>query len=287
MKSDKDNSCAVLYSGGTDSTCSAALMAEKFAVVHLLTFYQNKKPQTGQIEKTIAKLQKKFPKTRFVHRVIETTRLVEHLSYDRYLAYFFRHGWLVLSTPGFTTLSWHMSAIIYCRKNGVAVVADGLTRELMHFPGHMDAVIKIFKKMYEGFGISYINPVRSWKTPPDQQFIDRLIVDQHGFYLPGGPAKTGLAGTTGQYLYKLGVMPNPNVKGSSLDHRMQFDCYPFVLYNMVVFWLYLNFASYENLCLKMAELFLEKTRDAKILLEGYFQKGKTSRLASLLDKAFL
>ena len=30
--------CAVLFSGGTDSTCAAALCAERFGEVHLLTF---------------------------------------------------------------------------------------------------------------------------------------------------------------------------------------------------------------------------------------------------------
>jgi len=32
--------CAVLFSGGTDSTCVAGLCAEKFSTVHLLTFHE-------------------------------------------------------------------------------------------------------------------------------------------------------------------------------------------------------------------------------------------------------
>ncbi len=278
--------CVLLYSGGTDSTCAAALMAEKFTGVHLLSFYQGKKKEVTGVGDTIRALQGRFKGVRFLHQVLPTTDLVKFISYSDYLGCLGRHGWLVLSTPGFTTLSWHVTAIAYCMKNGVHSVADGLTRELMHFPGHIDEVISVFKKLYADFGITYTNPVRDWEVPSDQQFIDRLIVDPHGYFFPSEETREKKNTTTGRYLCELGIMPHPNVKGSPMDHKMQYDCYPFVLYNIMAFWIYLNFQPYEFFCWRMRELFEEKAGQMRALLREYTVKGGNSRLSKLLGESW-
>lgn len=279
----KKDGCVILYSGGTDSTCAAALMAKEFSCIHLLTFYQGCKKSVSGISGNINALKNKFAHNIFIHETLQTTRLVKFISYNNYLRYLFKFKLLVLSTCGFTTLSWHIRAIVYCLKNDIAVVADGLTRELLHFPGHMDKVIEVFKTLYGGFGIQYLNPVRNWAVPPDKQFIDRLIIDQHGYLFPGEESLSFKDRTTGRYLYELGIMPNPNVKGSSMDHKMQYDCYPFVLYNIMAFWIYLNFCSYESFCLKMKYLFQDKSADARVLIEEYIANEQGSRLRKLLE----
>lgn len=284
LSGSKRNDCLILYSGGTDSTCTAALMAERFSNIHLLTFYQGRGKNACGINDNIHSLERRFVHNRFIHKVISTTKLVRFISYNRYCRYFFKHKWLILSTCGFTTLSWHINAIVYCLENDIEVVADGLTKELMHFPGHMDAVIEVFRKLYDEFGIKYINPVRNWAIPPDRQFIDRLIVDQHGYFFPREKSQAAKERTTGRYLYGLGIMPNPDVKGSPVDHGMQYECYPFILYNIMVFWIYLNFRPYEYLCRKMRNLFEEKADDMRILLKEYIANGKRNQLFSLLDK---
>lgn len=284
LSGNKKEDCAILYSGGTDSTCAAALMAEVFSGIHLLTFYQKNKKYGCVINDNINSLRNKFTDNIFIHKVIPITRLVRFISYNKYLRYLFKHKWLVLSDCGFTALSWHINTIGYCFKNSINVVADGLTRELMHFPGHMDEVIGIFRDLYREFGIQYINPVREWEIPPDRQFIDRLIVDQHGYFFPDEKTRVITKRTTGQYLYRLGIMPNSYVKGSPLDHSMQYDCYPFVLYNIMVFWIYLNLRPYEYLCQKMKCLFEDKINDIRPLLKEYVMNGEKSKLSRLLDK---
>lgn len=280
----KASACVVLYSGGTDSTCAAALMAENFCEIHLLTFYQGRMKQRCGITVNIRSLEGKFPQSRFLHKIIPVTRLVRLISYQHYLKYLFSYRWLILSTPGFTTLAWHINALAYCLRHNIRAVADGLTRELMHFPGHMDAVIEVFRKLYAEFGIEYINPVREWKTPADRQFIDRLIVDQHGYFFPGEENRTLEDGTTGQCLYRLGILPDPDIKGSALDRGMQYECYPFVLYNIMLFWIYLNFMPYQRLCERMESLFQKKAEDMRLLLKEYINQGEASRLSALLDK---
>ena len=233
---------------------------------------------------TIRSLANKFPTNEFVHQVISITDLVRFISYNGYFRYLYKHKLLVLSTPGFTTLSWHVTAIAYCLKYRIRTVADGLTRDLMHFPGHMDTVIGIFRQLYEDFEITYQSPVRDWEVPADQQFIDRLIVDPHGYFFPSEESSASMRRTTGHYLYKLGLLPHSNVKGSPLDHRMQYDCYPFVLYNIMIFWIYLNFHPYEYLAHRMKSLFEEKTNNMRDLLKKWAANEKGSRLSELLSE---
>lgn len=273
--------CLVNFSGGTDSTCAAALLAESYSEIHLLTFRERGTAASPAPTGNVERLSKHFPKTRFTHQLLSTDRLVRLISYDDYFGRLRRHGFFQLSTPGFSTLSWHLRAIVYAKENGIGVVADGLTRELMQFPGHRDEVIAEFRKLYARFGLRYENPVREWPVPRDQQFLDRLIVDRHGFVLGDDQQLKRAARTTGEHLHKIGLFPHPNVKGSKFDREMQHDCYPFVLYNMLVFWLYLPFQSEAALSARLQALFAELTLRFGDELELFFT-GKKNRIAECL-----
>jgi len=75
----------------------------------------------------------------------------------------------------------------------------------MHFPGHMPEVRALFTELYAAFEISFESPVIDWKVPPDQRFIDRLVVDRHVF-----AASTELQSkerTTGTWLFEKGIFP--------------------------------------------------------------------------------
>lgn len=273
-------SAVVLYSGGTDSTCAAALIAERFSRVHLLTFVERGTESSPIPRGNVSRLREKLGADRFPHRVMRIDGLLRRFSYDRYARAVARHGFFMLSTPGFSALAWHVRAIVYCLENGIRHAADGLTRELMHFPGHMDAVLRHFRALYARFGIDYSSPVRDWPTPPDRRFLDHLIVDRHGFLPPGGEER---AKTTGRYLFEAGLMPHPDVKGSPADRGMQHDCYPFVVFNLFAFWLYLGFHGQEDYEDRMASLFGEKAEDASALLDDYRARGSDSVLAGLLE----
>lgn len=275
-----DRHAAVIYSGGTDSTCAAALLAGRFSRIHLLTFVEAGTESSPIPRGNVERLREKLGAERFTHHVMRIDRLLRHFSYDRYLRNVARHGFFMLSTPGFSALSWHVRAIIYCLENGIRHAADGLTRELMHFPGHMDGVLAQFRALYGRFGIEYSNPVRDWPTPPDRQFLEHLIVDRHGFLPPGVRERVK---TTGRYLFDNGLMPHPDVKGSSADRGMQHDCYPFVVFNLFAFWLYLGFHRQEDYEVRMTGLFRDKVEDAAELIDEYRAHGAQSRLAGLLE----
>lgn len=279
----KHGRVAVLYSGGTDSTCAAALIAERAREIHLLTFCEYATRQSPAPTKNIERLQKRFPSVVFVQKTISVDRLVRHFWYERYFFLASRYGYLVLATPGFSSLSWHVRMIVYCRENGIDHVVDGLTRELMQFPGHMDAVVRLWRGLYREFGITYENPVREWPTPPDRQFMDQVLVNRHQAFLFGvGDVESR---TTGRYLYDIGVFPTPNMKGSRDDFKMQHDCYPFSLYNILAFWGHLSIEPYGLFEQKIAALMSDKVHAAKLLLEKRFSGNENNILTSLIAEA--
>lgn len=271
--------CAVLYSGGTDSTCVAALMAERHARVHLLTFEDIATRGSPSPTANVERLRAKYG-DRFTHALLPTDRLLEKISYERYARNLRRHGFFMVATPGFSSLSWHARTIAYCLDHGITHAADGVTRELQHFPGHLGAVLELWRGLYKDMGIAYENPVRDWEVPPDRQFLDRLIVGAHGF---GAQPETPPQRTTGVWLHERGLAPAPNVKGSRYDFAMQHACYPFVLFNIFVFWYclaYGDMARYEERC---ARLFSEKVDVVRGWLLEYRRLGPRSELARWME----
>lgn len=137
----------------------------------------------------------------------------------------------------------------------------------MHFPGHMTSVILGFKKLYESHNINYENPVREWDTPPDRQFIDQVIINRHAEYSLTD-AFVQNRKTTGKYLFSLGILPSENVKGTKLDFNMQHDCYPYVLYNILVFFWYLPWMHYSLFEMRILEIMQDAIKESEKLILG-------------------
>jgi hypothetical protein len=258
----------LLYSGGSDSTCVAALAARNAKSIHLLTFSEMATRNSPLPTENTNLLKARYPLTEFLSFHYDIDPMVRFFSYENYLTGLWKHGMLILATCAYSSLAWHVETIRHCRKQGITTVQDGLTRELMHFPGHMDEVIEEFRKLYASFGIAYTNPVREWQVPPDQQFIDQVIVNSHASeYFLGDTNRSGRK-TTGQFLYSEGIFPSPNVKGSRWDFLHQHECYPFALYNILTFWHFLAFTSYPDYCQRVASLVSDKLKTAqKVYLE--------------------
>lgn len=246
--------CVLLFSGGTDSFCSAAILAERFREIHLITYFERATAGSPVPKENVAKLRLKFPAVTFRHFLISTDQLIRKISYERYFVKLVEFGFYNLCTPGISSLSWHVRTIRHCLKNKIEHVFDGMTQELVHLPGHNPEVRKLFSELYRGFNIQFSSPVIDWEVPPDQRYVDRLIIDRHGFTESVELIKEK---TTGWYLYEKGLLPHPNVKGSLFDHKMQHDCYPFVVFNMFVFWwaypLYGEIRHAQKLCAYMAD----------------------------------
>lgn len=261
--------CVLLFSGGTDSLCSAALLTEKYNEIHLLTFYEKSTENSPQPRSHLQKLREHFPQVRFYYSFYSTDQIVKKLSYQAYWRNLLRFGLYNLVSPGLSSLSWHIRTIAYARRQGINHVHDGMTKELVHLPGHDPKVRELFQKMYEKFGMSFSSPVIEWDVPEDQRFVEKLIVDRHGFTLQKRDKnEKSEKKTTGLWLYKHGLLPHPNIKGSSYDRLSQHDCYPFVLYNIIVFWIFEPLIGYEAFRQGLVRFMKEKIELAEAWLQS-------------------
>lgn len=266
--------CILLFSGGTDSTAAAAIVAERHTQVHLITCWEKGTRRSPMPTENVQRLRSKFGGSKFTHASLNTDALIRRLSYTDsfagYLRSLMRHGLFNLATPGLSSLSWHLAVIRQAqslRSQGRTIthVYDGMTRELLHLPGHMPSIRELFKVLYAEHGLEFESPVIDFDVPPDQRFTDRLIVDRHGF--AARPELTHVERSTGRLLQELGIFRHANVKGSLFDHRMQHDCYPFVLYNMLCFWWWSKFMPWSRVEARLRLFFEERVQDGRMLLQ--------------------
>lgn len=272
-----NTSAVVLYSGGTDSTCAAAIVAERVQKIHLLTFVERSTSKSPLPTENVKRLRAAFPNLEISHAVISTDKLVRWLSYGTtffgYLDRLLKDHIFNLLTPGFSSLSWHLAALRYSSlirlqgQENIVSIYDGMTRELTHLPGHMPVVREQIESLYRLCGFSLSSPVIDFPVPPDQKFIDRLVVDRHGFALRADiiPGER----TTGKYLYERGILPHPNVKGSLFDVQMQHDCYPFIVYNMMIFWLLMPARSWASIESDIARIMSKRISEAEVLINDW------------------
>lgn len=221
---------AILFSGGTDSTCVAALMAERSRDLHLLTFTRHGFHEIEKSATAVQRLVEKFPDVQFQHKIIDVDRLFSHLAFKDYLQRVRRFGLRMVQNCTFCALAHHFRALGYCLEHGIRVVADGATRELPLLPSHMEKPIARMRALYAEYGIDYLTPVYDYDIPREIDFFDKLRMEKDG---DTGVAVDPKDNTTGQYLFRLGLLPSQNIKGSALDRSMQYRCFQYVLHNMV------------------------------------------------------
>lgn len=276
----------LLYSGGTDSTLAACLLAERHERVRLLTFRRFGLFDVENSGRNVAALKRKYGEDRFSHDIVPVDRLFRKVSYDRFLASFLKHGFFLLSTCGLCKLAMHVRAAVYCLDNGIKRVSDGANKGMDLFPDQQPGVIGMLREMYAGLGIEYSNPVFDFEGPQDIGFSDRFHLER----LPGlDPAGAGdpdetKRRTTGYRLFELGLMPSDNVKGSKLDRGMQPRCFQFILFNIWLHWYYLPYADKERYVKEGDAFFREKIDRFSALLAGYRAEGARSELAGYVER---
>jgi hypothetical protein len=276
MAVDRPTRVAVLYSGGTDSTASSAILADTFDEVHLLTYTRTGLHNSQNSAYNYNKLTARFPERRFVHRIQDNDLLAQHLSDHRRLHYVRKFGLFTLQSCGYCALTNHVSTLAYCLRTGVGNSADGITHDWPFFPGHMDKVIDKFRSLYSHYGITYHTPVLNFDVAPPPRYIDKLGL---GAPQPEDPNLN----TTGKLLYRLRLADTPNYKGTELDRQTQARCYQFTMPNMFINWVYRGQerkAEYET---TIVEFFTALLDDCKRLIDGYIEKNENSALFAFLE----
>ncbi|MFC1698403.1 hypothetical protein ACFL1I_00395 [Candidatus Omnitrophota bacterium] len=280
-----DKKVAVLFSGGTDSTLTAALAAERYQKVYLITYQRLGFFSINNTKLNLHKLQSRFGKDKFIHQIIKIDRLFNYVSYERYIRNVIKYGFLLLSTCGLCKMAMHLRTVIFCLDNHISNICDGANQGMYLFPAQMDSVIEEVKKMYARFAIVYTTPVFDFAGPQDVEFTDRLHLES---VLPNRQKEASSQDqkkkTTGYKLFELGLMPSDNVKGTELDQKMQPRCFQFMLFNIYVLWYYLQYHSYDQYKQITVRFYKDKLESLTRLLVEYTTGVKGSKLSKLVEK---
>lgn len=263
---------AILFSGGTDSTLTAAMLTEQFDEIHLITYNRFGFHEADNTKTQSEMLKEKYGQDRFVHVFINVDKLFKHVSYENYLKNLKDFGFFNLSTCGLCKLSMHVKTIDYALDNAIAVVADGANQAMSMFPAQMEPVINEMKLLYNHFGIQYITPVFNMDGPLDKSFIDK-----HSLKFIPSAAETEQTlneedftnkKTPGHKLFDLGLAPSVNVKGSSYDKKRQPRCFQFITFNIFAKKYFLASKSYEEYRDETVSFYKSKISTMKNLLEN-------------------
>lgn len=268
---------AVLFSGGTDSTASSALLTETFQEIHLLSYERAGFHGISNSRYNAGKLRARFPEHRIVHRLLETTPLARHVTNHNRFRYFLKYGFFTLQNCGFCALLNHTGSLAYCLKHGIRDVADGITYDWPFFPGHMDKVIQLFREMYAEFGITYHTPVLHCDIDRPMRYLDKLIGDGDV------PQPEENRDTTGKILKRLGLSDTENYKGTELDKKAQARCFQFVLPNIFVYWVYNAPQRWDSYEAQVVEYFGHLIQDISGLVRKHHEEGSHPELFTFLD----
>lgn len=283
----KRNETATLFSGGTDSTLTAALMADKYDKIHLITYDRFAFSSVMNPMVNVKKLRDKYGEDKFDFHVIKVEKLTRFVFYERYLHNIRKHGFFLLTICGLCKLAMHVRTVIFCLENGIPNVCDGANQGMHLFPAQMASVINEYGNMYTRYGITYTNPVFKYEGPQDLEFTDRLRLDR---FLSRdkepevAATSTRTVNTTGQKLYELGLMPSENVKGTELDRKMQPRCFQFILFNVFVHWFYLADHTYDEYQDATVVFYRDKIAAMVEHLDQLVDNNGQSKLAKMIER---
>jgi hypothetical protein len=169
----------VMFSGGSDSTLTASMFAEKYAHVHLLTYQHAAMSFEEKCVKSLERLQKAHGMDRFTHKFIDINPLMGRMFVKPLAKDLREYGTYALPMCcGACKLSMHVQTILYNRARKIEYAADGSNVELSElFPEQMPEVLELYRLLYERYGIRYSNPVFNVNRS-DHVLFDRGVTQQ-------------------------------------------------------------------------------------------------------------
>src|SRR3989344_1279555 len=168
----------ILFSGGSDSTLAAALFAERFARVHLVTldrfsFIGAKRYTLPNYER----LCRTYGRDKFERAILPVGKLQKAISYHDYFSTFRRHG---RATAGlfFSKIAMHARVAAYCLEHGITTVGDGMVPYMSLYPDQNRTIaIGAVRNFYTAFNIEYENPVWDIAEHTEQLLYDKGITN--------------------------------------------------------------------------------------------------------------
>jgi 7-cyano-7-deazaguanine synthase in queuosine biosynthesis len=204
------NEVSVLFSGGSDCTLAAALLADRFNKIHLLTFKFSGNEEPEKTEVSRMRLQKRFPDVEFVQRIIDTDNLFKRLYLGTYWSDFTRYGLFIGNVCATCKLAMFTATLKYNVENDIHYIASGVNErsgivfidQSAYSIGELDSFFRKYRSSYltpsynirrtdwELFemGVTPIKNVkltdRAYENQPGCYFGYMFSIYVHGYFLP-------------------------------------------------------------------------------------------------------
>lgn len=151
--------CAVLFSGGLDSSLAVCKMIEKGYNVELLHFDQGALISNDLISIRYNELKKVYTdciKDLNSFNVSGLFRRIALVSLEEDIKKYN----VSLVCVG-CKLAMHIQSILFCEKNKIQCIADGSTERQKKYGEQRKVALDFIKGLYSEYGITYMNPVYS------------------------------------------------------------------------------------------------------------------------------
>lgn len=155
---------AVLFSGGRHSSLAACLLATSGRPVDLLTTHNGAVIADDVVKYRVRELQGRFSSIR-KHVTRTTFGLFRRIGIDGIERDFATYRYNLVRMAD--SLASHTEAILYCRQEGIPILASGFIGYEGGYPEHTRAGIEAMGEFVERYGIRYERPAVQYATIDD------------------------------------------------------------------------------------------------------------------------
>ena len=181
----RPNEIALMFSGGIDSTATAARLADRYDRVHLLT-YKNGYGHYyfHRVAQRVDELNRKLG-SRFVHTLISTKGHFDKILVDTVAADYrkYRSGFVWFMG---CKMAMHMRSAIYCIENGVPYMTDGSNVDTEEMVEQMLISLTLIHHFYDDLTVEFGTPVYNVRRAESKALIRELglnmgyeVLDRH------------------------------------------------------------------------------------------------------------
>ena len=248
----KPKQILVHFSGGSDSTLVAGMMAEKYDLVHMITYnrFSFRGVKDSQIHfKALCDIYGEHKFKRIPNYPIG--KWYEAISTVDKLYYIKKYKTASSLPCGPCKLSFHWHSIIYCLDNNISFIADGTVPYMDLYPDQNRKILTDkLRKFYKHFGIEYLTPVYEIGEQVEQKLYDK------------------------------GITKMPQIRGTENDRQVY--CSEQVLFANFVKYYKDKYGKndYEQV---LSDMYREKIDYMQQEVESYLKDKKESKIYNLLE----
>lgn len=245
-----EHGVALLFSGGSDSTAAACLLARVFPKVHLITYQRE-----GFIEKIstdrVNRMRARFPQVEFIQHRVKYEKFYEEVESYKRFRNMLRYGQLTGVPCGPCKVAMHWRNLVFCQENGVKYAADGAATGNEWFAEQNPRIlVDQLKEFYAEFGVTMLQPV----------FHEGL--------------------STEGVLFELGITDTEKIKRTRQDKQVVCSQQIMLAMYMRKYLVRHSFREYEDMSRDYLAGKMERVRE---LTREHLSKDRASRIAKLLE----